>query len=291
MLCDWYFCRCLDADEDRTAATLSILNVLGDQSVTSESIGLAIEELSRSDIWTRRFALPRLIIALRRRDIARRRRELAYQMIAEAVIGRGSSQQWSALAGYLTDGMESRDFLQTIEQCAEELERADSTKALHVPYLDLPVTGPAVVLLSAVQGDSSDSVKELISATTRTSFGRVVESAMKHCHGRLAFLLAARLRVDHGQGITGAGILAAIADAPGSILSLEPDLLDLAALAWNVGRNATETAVTGAGYRQLVPPGRNEETLKDTKRTVLRRLGFNFTRPEQIEVCERSYGK
>lgn len=296
MLNDWYFCRCLDADADRTLVTLSILDVLGDPSASTAVVGIAIEELARSDIWTRRYALPRLVTALRRPELARRRREQAYGLIAEAVVGRTANQDWTALSRRLADGAMPAELMPTLERCAAELDSNPTSSALLVPYVNLPVTGATVVVLAAAQGDKGEAVASALASNSSTALARVVEAALAHRHGRLAFLLAARLRLDHDPSSAGTGMFKSIAAAPGGCFMLEPDLLDLAAVAWNSRRDAANAAVDEEVLEEIAGISRKDYA---TRLLMLRRLDLRcieegFIRQHHsaiqfIDDCRRAF--
>jgi hypothetical protein len=233
MLADWYFCCSMRSEPADAAIFLSIVDCLEDSLVSGQNAphpGIALSELDRMDIWMQIYALPTVLKLIGHQDLD---------------IGTQARDYFTSIAASLPEDVESsfsgllKDVLSantstirsTLRVCVKSLSTIAGRQPSIVPYLDLKEFLAETMLLAVVESQLSrdGSLANLFSDSTADDsimFQRVLDAALRHERGRLAFRLALRiaLRIEYG-GYSVEQLESMIWQNPSADPEHEPDLL------------------------------------------------------------------
>jgi hypothetical protein len=230
MLSDWYFCACIGATVSETEIRISLLQTLEDRRADAATLAVALGELRRADVWTRRYAVPRVVDVLCEGRLDPPGRAVARALLDEARDAAPASAEWERLVARLVDGATAPVLAPLLEACARSVSELEPVAAA-APYLDLPARSPVVLLLATALARSGDDgpIAALLSSPEPSAFATLVDAASRHEHGRLSFRLAVALLREHGEPGDVAWLQERLAACASFVLDLEPDLLGLIA--------------------------------------------------------------
>ena len=236
MFADWYFCRCIDSPPRKTSAFLAILDTFRNHSGDQRLPILAFEELRRTDMWMQIYALPTVLEALQQPELSPNMLEQAriylhdlYDLFSPQVDPeRDFANLIAALLG-------SRNLPVTVlRACASVFSTNNNSHDLTTaPYLDLkeflPETFLLAVIKSRLKAADDPSLYQFLDEQQTPAIGQLMQRALDHQLGRLAFLLA--VRIAHLTAIQPRQeeLLGAIAEVGAGKSAIEPDLLEVAA--------------------------------------------------------------
>src|SRR5436853_3717490 len=200
MLHDWYFCCCINADPDKAAIFLEILDGLEGAEHDPELARTAIEELGRMDVWMQGYALPAILRRLGRQVPLVELHASIDRYFAELseALPEGFSEPFEEFRDTLFGTGRSGETIAALRRCALALRSLPARQPSAVPYVDLRDFLPEVIVLAVIAdrlprdgsyaslfGDSDEPAAAVLAA--------MLEAALRHELGRLAFLLALRV--------------------------------------------------------------------------------------------------
>ena len=209
MLARWYFCCCIKASPSSTSAFLSILETLENKHSDSQLLYLAYAELQQADSWMQIYALPIVLQSLRSPHLPDSQHadvlEPYLEGIVESLEGLAPSAtkryKHSSLAiKHLLEGISLSEVLISLEETAKRyLARKNELENSQIPYLDLKEFLPETVML-AIAADLSEQDEAFakglaikLTGSDDDPVGRLIEDALGHQCGRLAFLMSVAL--------------------------------------------------------------------------------------------------
>ncbi len=231
MLHDWYFCCCINADPDKSAIFLEILDGLEGAEHNPEFARIAIGELGRMDVWMQGYALPAILRRLgRQAPVAELHASInRYFVELSEALPEGFSEPFEELRDSLFGTGRSGETIAALRRCALTLPSLPARQPSAVPYVDLRDFLPEAIVLAVIAdrlprdgsyasllGDSDETAAAVVSA--------MLEAALRHELGRLAFRLALRVARLGGSRYA-AEQLADLLWRSRFITELEPDLL------------------------------------------------------------------
>lgn len=225
MLRDWYFCGCVDADPADAGPTIAALSVLTDPVADRDLLAFSIDELGRSDAWTRLYALPSVLTAAHRLNVGDAVATVLgpYLVTIAEHFPDECRDQLLELLGRRDIGADDDGpvMLEAAASCLGSLPPRVRTK---IPYLDLLEFAPELAVLSVGHAallavrPSNAALAALYEVDS--TFRALCESALASTFGRLPFLLAESMRkplgLSHDPGRF----------ATAGAFGFEPDLLD-----------------------------------------------------------------
>ena len=198
MLTPWYFCSCIDAQPERAATFLDILDTLDDPAAPDQLRRLAVDELTRTSVWMQIFSLSRVI-------------ELCDENTPD-VIAHGSWNYIEGVLGFVRDdvrrelekllhaAMAGRDGardIQVLSRALDAVSTLSTREPSERPYIDLRDFLPQTLVLVALESFSRRDPRftdrcgaELPS--DGAALAAFYESALLRRYGRLCFCLALR---------------------------------------------------------------------------------------------------
>ena len=247
MLPDWYFCCCINAYPATAHALLSIFDVFENEESDQELLGLALDELGRTEVWMQVYALPQ-VLRVRRRDdwpVADSGLEKYFDNLSESAPEQ-SRPAFSVLKKRVLDGGSPRD--KEMQECAAVVNRLSLRQAAAqvsvTPYLDLKEFLPETMALAVLadmmdeeEGSHEQWARRVTGPELEARWGnlltdpeveRLLANALEGRAGRLALRLAALIQLRVGKRKV---VLPALLNATDAVVALEPDLLPLVARA------------------------------------------------------------
>ncbi len=250
MLASWYFCCCIKASPSSTSAFLSILETLENEHSDDQLLYLAYTELQQADSWMQIYALPFVLKSLRNPYLPDSQHADVLEPYLEGLIEglEGLSPlaarryKYSSLAiRHLFEGISTSELIVALEETAKRyLYRKNELENSQIPYLDLREFLPETVMLGIAaelcEQDEGFAQELAIKLTGRGddaigddyAIGRLVEDALDHQCGRLAFLMSVtlvRLTKTQSQAEVKNTFWQAVLDQDASTFELEPDLM------------------------------------------------------------------
>lgn len=233
ILVDWYFCRCIGANDDDTRAFLSVSAALRDAELDGDRARLALGELVRAGLWTRLSMLPRVVQVLLSEPAPQVRAAAVTLLVSleEDLPGAASL----ALVRGLCQSARGKHLASLVAAACEQATGPSDHEPLEVPYLDL-ADAPDVLLILAVVSAGLDraSDRAALSQLERvegSTLGPLLSQATEHRYGRLPMLLALQVERRLEGGLGREETFAVLARAPHALFDVEPDLVAAAVAA------------------------------------------------------------
>ena len=193
MLTDWYFCCCIGAPISNAAVYLSILDTLKDRASRPELLVASVNELRKTDLWMRAYALPTVLPMLSRADLRDARSLWLYPYFVELL--EALPEDLQAPFGTLQSALLSDQpvKMEVVEDCIASVRHLPE-RASSKPYLDLRELLPETYILAILaellaSGRIPASVLELSEATT-SGLPLFLRAASNGEYGRMAFVMA-----------------------------------------------------------------------------------------------------
>jgi hypothetical protein len=232
MLPAWYFCCCLNATTDKATVFLSILEIFENHDGESELVPIALGELQRADLWMQIYALSAVLGLRRAGDAGPALRAVIDEYLENLIqhLPDEASEAFRSLNASLTAGPE--DTRGAVRACSKAISKLPPRRTTSTPYLDLKEFLPETYLLSVVldrvlTDDAFAFVvaKELDDRSESSVFDAVLDAALTHALGRLAFCAAVRIAHAASSEHSEHALLSRICTCSTAPLALQPDLL------------------------------------------------------------------
>lgn len=319
MLPEWYFCCCVDATPGNANTFLCTLETFDSPESNDRLLYMAFDELKRMDVWMRIYALPRVLVWRRGREVPAN----LYRQVGRYLEGLQASipVDYHRSFAHLIDLLAAPDATQSelipaLEQCAGAVTGRSRKDISTTPYIDLKEFLPETFILAVVAAECAHEKAVAHENASAAGMSRakaftagmdksldqndamkvIFRGALKQDQlgrpqfGRLAFRLAARIAILVPTGDSKEDLLSRVRRIDGA--ALEPDLLQTSAeilFLHDLTRSGSpdRTAVCEDIHRETLALAQLRRWFRKSKSTQpIARLNFgvNEYRPSSLPI-------
>ncbi len=233
MISAWYFCISAKADPEQASALLAVLDTL-ETPEDDELLVPALVSLCNTDAWQQTFALPYVLTCLRTHTPSGEMARAAdrYLRGLTEFLADDIAKSFRKLIEALLDKRKTKQLADLAIACLPTIEKLPARQASDRPYIDVRDFLPEIFVLAFLRELAQRGETQLGASEDCDPTAALLDRALQHDLGRLAFLLAIdlemeRKRIDLDQ------LEQRIWAAPRCTPELEPDLLAaLARIFW-----------------------------------------------------------
>ena len=203
------------------------MDALEDPSSSLQLVLAAMQELERSDLWMRTYALPSVLELLRREDMEQDKASslFPYFQNIQNTLRDDIKDSFHVLVQALLEGTAVKTAV--FENCVDSLQLLPDRSPSQIPYRDLHEFLPENYLLAvyfALVLRDRGTYAPIISGS-ESKLGHLIAESLKGKHGRLAYILAMEIRSVAGTQEQRQRIVSQFWNQSGA--ALEPDMLAL----------------------------------------------------------------
>ncbi|HWS85733.1 MAG TPA: hypothetical protein VN282_01980 [Pyrinomonadaceae bacterium] len=198
MLPEWYFCCCIDASPSLTKAFLCIIDVLSSRKYDAQLLRLSYQELQRTDLRMRIYALPHALASCNLHGPSVKSAE-ATRAYFDGLLRGVPEDIYDPLNGLfqalLLEDEARFDLLPALELYLKAIKGLPDRIPTPRPYFDLKEFFPETAALAILADQCSHNVNFITNVSSlledeTSEVNGLVRNALSYKYGRKAFLLA-----------------------------------------------------------------------------------------------------